>query len=161
MKWRPVRPGWMQLGEVVPEGLPLGLVPSGRGAGRRHDVLVGRVDDGPEGQVARSRAGLAVCVSSRGIPNNGRPVLSRATRRPGRTAAPRRSGSTCPSPAKRANWAFHNLSELLPDWLCGNLTVGVLHALEKCILGVSKNEELDVWEICAGYEDGRATRSND
>jgi hypothetical protein len=51
-------------------------------------VLVGRVNDGSEGRVARSHAGLAVSFSSRGIPNNENPVLSRATRRPGRTAAP-------------------------------------------------------------------------
>jgi hypothetical protein len=41
----------------------------------------------------------------------------------------------------------------LPDWLGGNLSVGVLRVLEKCISRVSKNEELDVWEYRAGFED--------
>ena len=75
MKWRPVRPGW---GNSARSSQRVSHSGWSQRSWRREtgiDVLVGRVGDGLEGQVARSHAGLAVSYSSRGIPNNGRPVL--------------------------------------------------------------------------------------
>ena len=48
-KWRPVLPGLLQLGEVGPELLPLGLVPAVVALEDGDDVLVGRVEDWPRG----------------------------------------------------------------------------------------------------------------
>ena len=45
------------------------------------------------------------------------------------------------------------VDEIPADWYGGNLTVGVLRSLAKCILRVSKNDETDVWEYRDGYED--------
>ncbi len=49
--------------------------------------------------------------------------------------------------------SFNDLSELLPDFLGGNITVGVLRVLAKCISRASRNNEIDVWDYHAGYED--------
>jgi hypothetical protein len=38
------------------------------------------------------------------------------------------------------------------DWFGGNITVGALRVLAKCISRASKNDELDVWEYRDGYE---------
>ena len=50
----------LQLGEVVPVLLPLGLVPAVVALEDGNDVLIGRVEDGPEGQVARFHAGVSL-----------------------------------------------------------------------------------------------------
>jgi hypothetical protein len=38
------------------------------------------------------------------------------------------------------------------DWFGGNITIGSIRALGKCVSRTSKNEELDVWEYRDGYE---------
>ena len=55
-----------------------------------------------------------------------------------------------PAEAEGEPRTFYDVSELLTDWLGGNLSIGVLRVLEKCISRTSKNDELDVWE----YRDG-------
>ena len=95
--------GLEQLGEVVPEGLPLGLVRAVVAPGDGMTCWSGELTTAPTVQVARSRTGLAVSYSIRGIPNNGRPVLGRAARRDGVTGvAPRSHGTSFRSSPRRS-----------------------------------------------------------
>jgi hypothetical protein len=48
--------------------------------------------------------------------------------------------------------SFYDVAELLPDWLGGNLTVGVLRVLAKCLSRQSGNDEIDVWDYRVDYE---------